>query len=149
MEALTPQDPTTPVTSREVSSRSTIGPVATVLGVAGGVGYLYTNDPSKGGAYLRCPLHTATGLWCPGCGMTRAAYKLVHGDVAGSLGTNLFLPIAMVLVGVLMWDWWRSSRGSTGRVLANVPVGAWIGLIGAFVVFGVLRNFPAFAALAP
>lgn len=148
MEALTPQDPTTPVTSR-VQSRVPAGPVATLLGAAAIAGYLYANDPMKGGLYLRCPLHAVTGLWCPGCGMTRAAYKLVHGDVAGSLGTNLFLPVAIVLVAALMWDWWRNSRGSTGRILAKIPTGAWIGLVSAFVVFGVLRNFSAFAALAP
>ena len=149
MEALTPQDPTTPVTSRGVWSRSIGGPLATLLGAAAVGGYLYINDPSKGGVYLRCPLHAVTGLWCPGCGMTRAAYKLVHGDIAGSLGTNLFLPIAIVLVGALLLDSWSRSRRSAGGVLAKVPIGAWVSLVGAFVVFGVLRNFSAFAALAP
>jgi hypothetical protein len=123
--------------------------MAALLGAVAVGGYLYANDPSKGGAYLRCPLHAATGLWCPGCGMTRAAYKLVHGDLAGSLGTNLFLPVAIVLVAALLWDWWWASRRSTRRILAAVPVGAWIGLVGAFVGFGVVRNFSAFAALAP
>ncbi len=148
MEALTPQDPTTPVTLPG-SSRSMIGPLATLLGAVAVGGYLYANDPSKGGLYLRCPLFAATGLWCPGCGLTRAAYKLVHGDLVGSLGTNLVLPVAVVLLTSLLWDWWRASRGSARRLLAAVPVGGWISLVGAFVVFGVLRNFSAFAVLAP
>ena len=41
--------------------------------------YLYAHDPHQPGAYPACVLHALTGLYCPGCGGTRAAYDLVHG----------------------------------------------------------------------
>ncbi len=32
-----------------------------------------------------CQLHYWTGLYCPGCGATRAVTFLIHGDIANSL----------------------------------------------------------------
>ena len=34
---------------------------------------------------LLCPFHWATGLPCPGCGLTRSVVALAHGDLAGAL----------------------------------------------------------------
>ena len=39
--------------------------------------------PRREGLVL-CPFRLATGLWCPGCGMTRAAGWLAHGDFAAA-----------------------------------------------------------------
>jgi hypothetical protein len=35
-----------------------------------------------------CPLHRATGLPCPGCGVTRGLMYLSHGDWSEALGAN-------------------------------------------------------------
>lgn len=48
-----------------------------------------------------CVFHTFTGLFCTGCGITRAVYALVHGDVLSAWSMNplavLALPVAVVL----------------------------------------------------
>ena len=42
-----------------------------------------------------CPFHHITGLDCPGCGMTRAAYWLAKGDVGIAVSYHPFvLPFA-------------------------------------------------------
>ena len=95
------------------------------------------NDPSAPGSrFPGCMFHQATGLWCPGCGLTRATHDLLHGDVVSALGSNLFTPFVLLAVVATWWAWTRRSFGL---------------LIGAMVLFAMLRNVPAapFDALAP
>lgn len=44
-----------------------------------------------------CVLHSLTGLYCPGCGGTRAVAFLLHGDFLHSLVYHPFVPYAFVL----------------------------------------------------
>ena len=111
--------------------------------------YVYVKDPSQGGTFIPCPFHTLTGLWCPGCGMTRAAHHLLHGDIAGTLSRNLFLPLVLV---VAVWAWIAWTAPSVGRSVPGpnaVPRQVWYGIGVALLVFGVVRNLPFGAALAP
>ena len=73
-----------------------------------GLAYVGLRNPTSGG-FVPCPFHAITGLWCPGCGMTRALHHLLHGDVAGAVSSNLFLPVVVVVVG---WAWlaWAVPR---------------------------------------
>ncbi|MDR4007522.1 MAG: DUF2752 domain-containing protein, partial [Ruminococcus sp.] len=48
-----------------------------------------------------CYIHQFTGLYCPGCGATRAVYALVHGDILLSLRQNAFLAVGIVIVLIL------------------------------------------------
>jgi len=44
-----------------------------------GVWALRAFDPNAAGnPFPSCVFHTLTGLWCPGCGLTRAADGLAH-----------------------------------------------------------------------
>lgn len=52
-----------------------------------------------------CPVLAATGVPCPGCGLTRAIIELVHGDFIQSFQTHAFAPIfllAFIVIGVTM-----------------------------------------------
>ncbi len=152
MEPVRPQD-STPALRPLQGCRAVpavAGPVAVLCG-SGAVGvYLAANDPARGGWYPECAFHGATGLWCPGCGLTRGAYRLLHGDVAGALGSNPFLPVIAVLVAVGWWSWWQASLGRSGRpLIGRIRPAGWSALVVAFLAFGVLRNLAPFAALAP
>ncbi|MGD9703288.1 MAG: DUF2752 domain-containing protein [Acidimicrobiia bacterium] len=122
-----------------------------VLGV-GALGVVFAADPATSRGYLRCPLHEMTGLWCPGCGVTRATYKALHGDVLGALGTNLFLPVFAVLV-VAGWLTWflPTIERRPPLLVARAPAGAWVALGASLLLFAVLRNLPyaPLSALAP
>lgn len=47
---------------------------------------------------LGCPLKAATGIPCPGCGMTRAWYEALHLNFAGAIAYHplfWFMPMAL------------------------------------------------------
>jgi hypothetical protein len=48
-----------------------------------------------------CPLHAATGLPCPGCGVTRGVSALAQGDLSFALGANPFVLLVWPLLGLL------------------------------------------------
>lgn len=48
-----------------------------------------------------CPVHRATGLPCPGCGLTRAISALTQGDLATAAGLNPFAFLAWPVLVVL------------------------------------------------
>ncbi|MET0626168.1 MAG: DUF2752 domain-containing protein [Pyrinomonadaceae bacterium] len=48
-----------------------------------------------------CPVHGATGLPCPGCGLTRAAVALVRGHWGESLAAHAFAPVLLVCLAAL------------------------------------------------
>jgi len=120
-----------------------------MAGVAGLI-YVRAVDPARGGGYLPCPFHRLTGLWCPGCGMTRALHALLDGHVARALGFNVFLFVGLGLGGYVWLSWMtRTVRSRPLPSLSRVPNVVWRALVGAMLVYGVLRNLPPFAALAP
>lgn len=96
---------------------------------------------SKYAAWLPgCMFHKLTGLYCPGCGSTRALYSLLHGDLISSLHNNLLLiPCGLAVVLLIV-----KKDLSPNRYTAIV-------IVAVLVVFMVLRNIPCapFTLLAP
>ena len=111
---------------------------------------LWRIDPSAPGSVLPpCPLHALTGLWCPGCGSTRALHALLHGDLAQALAMNPLLVLASPLLAAMALNaagWHPRGSEALWRALARPKPWLWL-LLG----YGVLRNlpWPPFAWLAP
>ena len=113
---------------------------------------LYQHGPSAAGWFPGCLFHRLTGLECPGCGMTRAAYATLHGRFGEALRFNplgmIVLPALGVWVGIQIPAWLRGEaqafRCRVGRR------GAWW-LVGIVLGYWVLRNIPVwpFSLLAP
>ena len=122
---------------------------AGLLGAAAFVTYLYRNDPHQPGAYPTCFLRSTTGLACPGCGGTRAAYDLLHGDVSEAMQEHALLLPLLLVVGVLLVRslWRRRDPDARGGGLA--PTGIGISVAVAFLVFGIVRNLPGLEVLQP
>src|ERR1035437_4948003 len=62
--------------------------VVLVVAALGSGAVLFFFDPAKHGFYPICLFHSLTGLNCPGCGATRAAYQLLHRPLLGRLPDN-------------------------------------------------------------
>ena len=88
----------------------------------------------------KCMVYQQTGLYCPGCGCTRALSALLHGDLKASLHNNLLLIPGSLLVALLI---------AKPQITLRRPVAITIVVI--IVTFTVLRNIPCapFTALAP
>lgn len=130
-------------------SRSAAGWLAALActGLAA-VWLLRTFDPNTAGSlFPPCPFHAITGLFCPGCGITRALHALVHFDLARAFAMNALVVASLPLLAVMV------VQGFTQRALLPKSVarvvfdGRW--WIGALLVFGVVRNLSGFAWLAP
>jgi Protein of unknown function (DUF2752) len=128
-------------------------PVCCGVAAVAATGFLATHDPAAAGArYPTCVFRQMTGLWCPGCGLTRGTYELLHGHVGSALSFNVFTPLA-ILVVVAAWVTWL--RISWGRPQIHLPKQAvrWMAVLLPILIlgYGVLRNLPAgpLKALAP
>lgn len=130
------------ISARPASARLT----AIILAAAALVGAatVFFFNPATHQFYPVCTFHALTGLNCPGCGMTRAAHALLHGNLALALHDNALLVLA--LAGLAVRGVWLAVRQRGGEFF---PVKFLWPLLGAALVFAVLRNLPAFAFLSP
>jgi hypothetical protein len=122
--------------------------VVLVAAALGSGAVLFFFDPAKHGFYPICLFHTLTGLNCPGCGATRAAYQLLHGHLLHALHDNALF--VLMLAALAARGAWFAVQKTRNRPVAFVvsPVMLW-GLLVTVFVFTVLRNLPAFAWLSP
>ena len=59
------------------------------LGLSGVLGLLAARFLPLGSLpFMHCALKEHTGWPCPGCGLTRVAVRVAHGDIAGALDAN-------------------------------------------------------------
>jgi hypothetical protein len=104
-----------------------------------------------GGLALECALHKFTGLYCPGCGGTRCASALLHGNFAQAWGFNAMLTLGAIAFALC--SFYLIARITLlGKSAPKRPViptqWYWAGLAG-LLLFTVLRNTQTFAWLAP
>jgi hypothetical protein len=129
-----------------------------VVGAAGAVfavlaALLFVLGPKLGGYSPGCILHRTTGLYCAGCGMTRAAYDLLHGEWLAAFRMNplmvLLLPFVAVGLGLELLAWVRGPERPTPQFRLHWRV--TVVLVTVILVYGVVRNFPwwPFTLLAP
>jgi len=129
------------------------------LGLAAGLFFVAFHPPTEESYYPKCTLHAATGLHCPGCGLTRSVYSVLNGDFLQAVAYNTFAPILLPLmfVGLIRGIWHTffpspahpkgSARPRPNRLMRLLPAVLAIVLI----LFGVLRNIPVYplTLLAP
>ena len=113
-------------------------------GLCLGLWVIYLFDPTHHHFYPICQFHRLTGWYCPGCGMTRALYALLHGQWLTACHDNILLVVAppAALARAL---WWYPRR-QQHRFLPN----RWFwSLVFLTLTFGVVRNQPQLTCLAP
>ncbi|MEI8239663.1 MAG: DUF2752 domain-containing protein [Actinomycetota bacterium] len=126
-----------------------------VGGAALGAAALYTAryDPSvKGHHFPGCAFHSLTGLWCPGCGLTRGVHQLITGHPLAAMSYNVFVPLVVLGIAMAWWNWVRTSWDRPAIAQPQwVRRGISTALPLLVVGYGVVRNIPAapFRSLAP
>ena len=111
--------------------------------------YVATHDPSKNGV-VTCVFRRLTGWYCPGCGLTRAAHALMHGDFRAMLTDHLFSPVVFAFLIWLYVSYFGRRLGLIRTPFA-ITWPDWVvyAILGAFFVYSVVRNIPAFSFLLP
>ncbi len=111
--------------------------------------YLYFTGEGEG-ARIPCMFHQITGFYCSGCGASRALRSILHFDFYQALRYNaiftLCLPLFAVYFGGLSVSYIRFGKDRVSEKISMKFV--WI-FIELALIYGVLRNVPAFSFLAP
>ena len=97
-----------------------------------------------------CPVRIFYGKPCPGCGLTRAAFALAHGDLSHASELNplaiVVVPIALAMIVFAIASYLRDGRTRMNHPLA-IAVGA-LSLTALYVVW-MMRWFGAFGGPVP
>jgi hypothetical protein len=135
------------------STRAQIALAACACG--GATTFLYAVDPNRHAVYPQCLLYHTTGLYCAGCGATRAIYALLHGRVLEALHDNaLFitmLPLILYVAGSYALKAWRANAWPEVTVEPRQVTRTGVTIFLLLLAFMVLRNLPGpeFAWLKP
>ena len=113
---------------------------------AGASALIYALDPSRHAIYPHCLLYKSTGIYCAGCGATRAVYALLHGRVMEALHDNaLFvaaLPLLLWMAGTYLWPAWRANAWPEIHVDGRKLVRGGLWMVILMLGFMALRNLP-------
>jgi hypothetical protein len=121
-----------------------VAPAAMLVCMAGAVGYTMATSPTEAnaGAAPSCLLKYTTGFICPGCGGTRAAWYLLHGDLPAAARHHALFVFVVPFLLYMYFAW--AGRRLFGWQLPQLNLSA--GVIGGFIavwgVFSLLRNLP-------
>jgi hypothetical protein len=120
--------------------------VLTACACAGASAFLYAVDPNRHAVYPQCLLYNATGIYCAGCGATRAIYALLHGRVIEALHDNaLFiaaLPLLLYVAGSHALAAWRANAWPQIPVDSRKLVWRGSSIFLLMIGFMLLRNLP-------
>jgi hypothetical protein len=128
-------------------ARSIVAPLGVAGAAVGGAILLHVRDP-RGSTYLPCPFHALTGLWCPGCGATRAFGDLTRGDIAAAASSNV-VAVVLGIVAVGIWAAWLRARWTQTPLTLRRPNRPIVVGVALLVLFTVVRNTAWGTALAP
>ena len=110
-----------------------------LLGMAA-VGAGYTLWVNLTHLSIPCPFHAVTGLWCPGCGVTRMCLALLRLDIAGAWQANAVLLVLLPFLGLLL-----AYRGVVYVRRGSCHTAAWENIllytmIVVLLIWGIVRN---------
>ena len=92
---------------------------------------------------IPCPFYHTTGLYCAGCGTTRAIISLIKLQPYQAFRYNMLTVSLLPFVSIyLLYKYMLKGK-------KKIPNIIWYFLLVIVVLFGVLRNIPFFAYLAP
>jgi Protein of unknown function (DUF2752) len=111
--------------------------VATAILLCAG---LVAYPPDRTAFYPLCPAYQYFGIFCPGCGATRALAALLHGRCADAMRLNAFFVLLLpaLLAGAL--ESYRRALQPGRFRWPQPPAGALYATLAAAAFFTVARN---------
>ncbi|MGN1267184.1 MAG: DUF2752 domain-containing protein [Dorea sp.] len=90
--------------------------------------------------YSLCPLKMILGIPCPGCGMTRAVFRVLHLDFIGAWKYHPFIyPIILIF---LLFCWERYIlRKKDMKLVKRIIIGTAVAMC-IFYIYRMIRYFP-------
>ena len=102
-------------------------------------GYSYLNSQYNFG--IPCTLNKIFGIYCSGCGLTRAAGAMLEFDFYQAIRYNAFsivlLPLLLIFIVTAIWEYLFNKPS----FIAKIPMWFWIGLFSFVLIYGIVRNF--------
>lgn len=108
------------------------------------IGYLVLGN--KFHIYIDCPIKKITGLYCPGCGITRMLFSIIQLDFYQAFRYNPLIFLSLPIIIVFIID---KIITKEEPLYNKVSTKIWIIIIVIFIIYGILRNIPFFDFLAP
>jgi hypothetical protein len=114
---------------------------------------LYFFYPASGHSfYPKCPFHSLTGLYCPGCGSQRAFSALLKGNIGEASNKNILMVLSLPLIAysAFIFTWNAFSENKKTQQIVYSPLFVKTLLV-VVILFSILRNIPVspFTWLAP
>ena len=121
-----------------------LGPAAILACLGGALAYTLISDPADAtaGAPPTCLLKYTTGIDCPGCGGTRAAWYLLHGNVPAAARHHAVFVFAVpfLLYMYVAWAGKRVFKWNLPQLVVTPRALVWF--LAIWGVWSVLRNLP-------
>ena len=95
---------------------------------------------------IPCVFYEITGLYCPGCGITRLCLSLFEGDIYQAFRYNpiIFIDLPILFILFVLNIFLKNNKN-----IKKIPDVIIIFLATITIIFGVIRNIPIFSFLAP
>lgn len=98
---------------------------------------------------IPCLFHKITGLYCPGCGITRMFVSLLHFRIKEAFFYNQLVFCLLPLFFILLIDYILIKCKKIGFINNKLKHNIWMFILVASIIFGILRNIPYFSFLRP
>lgn len=97
-----------------------------------------------------CVSREFTGLYCSGCGMTRAVLSLLKLDFYQAFRYNAFSVVILPILFLYFYGEVHAYFFKTKNFIVNkIPMMFWVVVIVLMLIYGVIRNIPCFSFLTP
>ena len=95
---------------------------------------------------IPCPIYYITHFYCPGCGITRMFFAILHLEFYQAFRYNPLVFILLVISIIYLIVKLILKRFN---INLKIPKFVWYILLAIVIIYGILRNIPLFSFLSP